>query len=341
MRQRRRASRAALLSGVIGSDDVTLGTSGMANFANKNVGTGKTVTVTGLSLGGTAAGNYQLSSTTAITTANITAANTASAVTSSANPTLPGTGVTFSSTVSVAAPGDGMPTGSVTFKDGTGLLGTGTLDGSGVASFSTSALAHGNHIITAEYAGDGNFVGSTNSLSPDQLVNTSPVACNTNMSGMKNQSLYLPAASLVGKCTDADGDTMNITAVTANSAQGGTASLIGGTITYTPPTNYTGADSFTYTVSDSFGATGIGTVDVSVEALSVPPVILELAHQPDGNMEVRASGVPGETYLIQAGTKLTDWETIGTNAADSNGSIVFLDQNATNYTSRFYRLAAP
>ena len=61
------------LSGVIGNDDVTLGASGTAAFANKNAGTGKLVSVTGLSLAGSAAANYALSAPTASTTANITA----------------------------------------------------------------------------------------------------------------------------------------------------------------------------------------------------------------------------------------------------------------------------
>ena len=45
---------------------------GTATFANKNVGTGKTVTLTGAVLAGADAGNYSLSSV-ATTTANITA----------------------------------------------------------------------------------------------------------------------------------------------------------------------------------------------------------------------------------------------------------------------------
>ena len=80
---------------------------------------------------------------------------------------------------------------------------------------------------------------------------------------------------------------------------------------------------------------------VTVEAVTIPPVIHQLVRQPGGNMEVRASGIPGRSYLIQAGTNLTAWETIGTNAAASDGRIMFLDQDATNYTSRFYRLATP
>jgi len=59
---------------VIGSDAVSL-TGGTATFANKNVGNAKTVTATGLSLSGAAAGNYQLASTSTTTTANITAKN--------------------------------------------------------------------------------------------------------------------------------------------------------------------------------------------------------------------------------------------------------------------------
>src|SRR5207249_1412957 len=44
-----------------------------ASFADKNVGTGKTVSVSGISISGTDAGNYALQNTTASTTASITA----------------------------------------------------------------------------------------------------------------------------------------------------------------------------------------------------------------------------------------------------------------------------
>src|SRR5207247_7729621 len=57
--------------GVLGADDVSL-IGGTATFASKTVGTGKTVTATGLSLSGTHSGNYQLASTTATALANIT-----------------------------------------------------------------------------------------------------------------------------------------------------------------------------------------------------------------------------------------------------------------------------
>ena len=54
-----------------GSDNVSL-SGGTASFATKTVGTARTVTVSGLGLSGTDAGNYQLVSTSATTNANIT-----------------------------------------------------------------------------------------------------------------------------------------------------------------------------------------------------------------------------------------------------------------------------
>jgi uncharacterized repeat protein (TIGR01451 family) len=93
-------------------------------------------------------------------------------VTSSQNPSSFNQSVTFTATVSPAAPGAGTPAGTVTFLDGGSPIGTGTLSG-GVATFATSALAVGNHTITTSYGGDGNFNGSTGSLTGNPQVVTS------------------------------------------------------------------------------------------------------------------------------------------------------------------------
>jgi hypothetical protein len=84
-----------------------------------------------------------------------------------------------------------------------------------------------------------------------------------------------------------------------------------------------------------------GRVDGTVELISAPLVIKNLARRPDGSVEITAAGVPLQTHRLQACEKLGDWATIGTNDADANGIIVFLDQNAAHYASRFYRLATP
>lgn len=64
----------ASIGGKVGNDDVTIDVANATGtFDTKNVGTGKTVTITDITLGGNDAGNYTLSSDSATTTADITA----------------------------------------------------------------------------------------------------------------------------------------------------------------------------------------------------------------------------------------------------------------------------
>ena len=62
----------------------------------------------------------------------------------------------------------------MTLKDRAAVLGTGTLNASGVATFTTSTLAVGNHSITASYGGNANDLTSTGTLTGGQTVNQSP-----------------------------------------------------------------------------------------------------------------------------------------------------------------------
>jgi len=83
---------------------------------------------------------------------------------SSANPAAVGQSVTFTATVAAGVTGvTTAPTGNVTFFDGATALGPLTTLSGGVATYTTSSLAAGTHSITAQYAGDANFSGSTSS----------------------------------------------------------------------------------------------------------------------------------------------------------------------------------
>jgi autotransporter-associated beta strand protein len=68
-----------------------------------------------------------------------------------------GSSVQFTATVASTAAG--TPTGTVTFKNGTAVLGASSLSG-GVATFATNNLPAGTNAITAWYSGDVNFVPS-------------------------------------------------------------------------------------------------------------------------------------------------------------------------------------
>jgi hypothetical protein len=86
-------------------------------------------------------------------------ASTTTALASASSLSLVGQSITFTAPVNVVAPGAGAPTGNVTFYGDGASLGSGALSGS-VATYSTSALTIGTHIITATYSGSINFGSS-------------------------------------------------------------------------------------------------------------------------------------------------------------------------------------
>jgi len=59
-----------------------------------------------------------------------------------------------------------------------------------------------------------------------------------------------------------------------------------------------------------------------------------------GVISLRASGQATSNYVFQATTNLgsANWVNLSTNAASTNGSFNLSDTNATNFSSRFYRL---
>jgi hypothetical protein len=104
-------------------------------------------------------GNFITSASSAVAdTVNKDSTGTA-LTSSSASPTF-GQAVTFTATVSGAAPGAGTPTGTITFYDGSTKLGSSTLS-AGKATFTAPTLQVAAHSVTASYGGDGNFTGST------------------------------------------------------------------------------------------------------------------------------------------------------------------------------------
>jgi hypothetical protein len=70
------------------------------------------------------------------------------------------TGSTVNLTATVTGCG-AIPGGTVTFYSGATALGTGTLNGSGAASYTTAKLSAGKNSITANYGGDGNYTAAT------------------------------------------------------------------------------------------------------------------------------------------------------------------------------------
>ena len=77
---------------------------------------------------------------------------TTTQLTASSTNAISGTSISFKASVSETS-GAAIPTGTVTFSDGTTVIGTTNL-ASGIATFSTAALTIGTHNISADYGGD-------------------------------------------------------------------------------------------------------------------------------------------------------------------------------------------
>jgi RHS repeat-associated protein len=116
-----------------------------------------------------------LTSTSAPLDQTVEQARTTTTLTSSLNPTSYGEEVTFTATVKAKSPGSGTPTGTVTFMDGSNVLGMGTLS-DGVAMFSTTTLSVGTHSITAVYSGDDNFTTSTSPVLKQKVKQSTDAA---------------------------------------------------------------------------------------------------------------------------------------------------------------------
>ena len=115
-----------------------------------------------------------LPSTSATVTVVVMAAakaQTVTMLTSSLDPAITGQSVTFTANVT-ASGSSAIPTGVVTFFDGSTVLGTKMLVGAGVASFSTSSLNAGSHVVTASYAGDENSSASSSAVLAETVSST-------------------------------------------------------------------------------------------------------------------------------------------------------------------------
>ena len=116
-------------------------------------------------------GNVNLTGSTASGTQIVNGVTSAAAITSTANPSTIGQSITLTATVASAAGTTQVPTGVVTFMDGTSTLVSGELNSSGQISYTTDAFTQGPHSITATYAGDSFYAGT---VSPafSQVVNS-------------------------------------------------------------------------------------------------------------------------------------------------------------------------
>lgn len=101
-------------------------------------------------------GSYKTSSGSLVLI--ITQAPTRTSLSASPNPAAPATPVTLTAQVTSGA---GNPSGTVTFTDGSSLLGKASVSASGQAVLTVKSLTPGDHQLSATYSGAASFASST------------------------------------------------------------------------------------------------------------------------------------------------------------------------------------
>jgi len=199
--------------------------------------------------------NYPAETATGLTE-TVTQAATATAITSSADPSTVGQPVIFTATVNPLAPGSGTPTGTVTFTvDGTAQSPV-ALASSGSASLTLGNLASGAHTVTAAYSGDTNYIAST-SGTVNQTVNqdtaTVTLASSANPS-VTGQGVTMTVA--VAPVAPADTVATGTVTLTIDGTALPPATLVNGSAAVPLPALAVGAHSITATYSGDATYTG-------------------------------------------------------------------------------------
>jgi len=108
---------------------------------------------------------------------------------------------------------------------------------------------------------------------PTPAPNRPPVAADDSAITDEDTRVYI---NVLANDSDPDGDTITVSAFQASSVRGGKVNCASaGVCTYTPPADFNGSDTFTYTASDGKGGTDAGTVTVTVNPMNDPPVAVD------------------------------------------------------------------
>ncbi|HEV2889153.1 MAG TPA: Ig-like domain-containing protein [Frankiaceae bacterium] len=174
-------------------------------------------------------------------------------------------------------------------EDGSGsvnvLTNDGDANGDALTVTVTGAPAHGSMSVsggvvtytpTADYNGPDSFTYTvcdpSNACDTATVTvtvtaaNDAPIAADDALTATEDGS---GSVNVLTNDGDADGDALTVT-VTGAPAHG-TTSVAGGVVTYTPAADYSGPDSFTYTVCDASDACDTATVTVTVTAANDAP----------------------------------------------------------------------
>ncbi|MFL2687102.1 MAG: tandem-95 repeat protein, partial [Alphaproteobacteria bacterium] len=148
-----------------------------------------------------------------------------------------------------------------------------------------------------------------------------PIVVGENATLLEDGSISFSSSALLANDTDIDGGSLSVTG--AGGAVNGSVNFSDGTVTYTPNANFSGADSFTYTISDGQGGTATATVALEVTAVNDAPVGQDSSAGGDEDAAIEgvvsATDVDGDTLNYSVGSGPSN----GSVTVNKNGSYVY------------------
>lgn len=172
--------------------------------------------------------------------------------------------------------------------------------------------------------------------------NTAPAATSFALAAMSGMPVTLRMVGGAQPQTDADGDLLTVSY--AGQASHGAVSTDGQSLTYVSAPGYSGADRFTFAISDGVGGVATATATVRVNG----PGLNQFGGPVKTGSSAYAlsfSGAPGCSYVLEWTGSLVApviWTPQWTNTADANGLVLFTNSPAASagfWRSRYLPIA--
>jgi hypothetical protein len=246
---------------------------------------------------------------------------------------------------------DSLPAAGVLSLNGVAVTAGQVLSAADIAAglLGFAPALNGNGVAYASFTfsvqdSAGAFGAAPNSVTFDVApLNDAPLALDDTLAAINEDTpVTIVPATLLDNDSDVDGDALSITSVQA--PVGGTVTLSGGNVVFTPTPDYNGPASFTYTISDGNGGTATATVNVTVSPVNDAPVAVDDAVNATEdtlftsviNLQANDTDVDGNALTVTPGSFTTAQG--GTIVIAANGSYTYtpaLNFNGTdtvNYT---------
>ena len=153
-------------------------------------------------------------------------------------------------------------------------------------------------------------------------VNDQPVAVGDSATTPEDTAV---TTNVTSNDSDVDGDTLSVTGVTQGA--NGTVAIVGNQAIYTPASNWSGTDTFTYTIVDGHGGTATATVTVTVTPVNDLPTAV--------NDSATTNAVTAIAIPVLANDSDGDGGTLSVVSASTpaNGAVVVNPSGTVTYTS--------